>query len=227
MRCTGTGSPTVIMESGDESTSDYYEFAESSIAKVTTTCVYDRANLGASDPDPGPRGLAELAGDLDSVIEAAEIPGPYVMVGSYGGGYIVAGYAFAHPEQVAGLVFVEVTAPFPNPPAEVVELTRWDNPTNIEHRDFLQVEKDAWAGRRRVGDLPMTVISTKYSPAVIAEAALPGEELLMRTNLQTQRGWLVLSPRAEQVVHKGSAVEHEDPELVIEEILAVVERARQ
>ena len=46
----------------------------------------------------------------------------------------------------------------------------------------------------------MTVISTKYSPAAIAEAALPGEELLMRTKLQLQRGWLVLSPRAEQVV---------------------------
>ena len=82
-----------------ESASDYYEFAESSIAKVTRTCVYDRANLGASDPEPGPRGLAELAGDLEGVIEAGEIPGPYVMVGSYGGGYIVAGYAFDTPSR--------------------------------------------------------------------------------------------------------------------------------
>ena len=33
VRCTGTGSPTVIMESGDESPSDYYGFAESSVAE--------------------------------------------------------------------------------------------------------------------------------------------------------------------------------------------------
>ena len=201
VRCTGTGSPTVIMESGDESPTDYYAFAESSVAEVTRTCVYDRANLGDSDPDPGPRGLAELVGDLEGLIEAAKIPGPYVLVGSYGGGYITAGYAFEHPEQIAGMVFVEVTPPFPNPPAEVVDLTRWDHPANVEQRDFLQVEKDAWAARRPIGDIPVTVISTKYSAGAIAEFALPGEESLMRTNVQAQRGWFVLSPRAEQVVH--------------------------
>src|SRR3954452_10396129 len=57
VRCTGTGSPTVILEGGDEDTVSSYAFAEPSLADVTRTCVYDRANLGASDPDPGPRGL--------------------------------------------------------------------------------------------------------------------------------------------------------------------------
>ena len=227
VRCTGTGSPTVIMESGDESASDYYGFAESSVAEVTRTCVYDRANLGRSGPAPGPRQLADLVADLEGLIEAGNIPGPYVMVGSYGGGYIPAGYAFKHPDQIAGMVLVEVTAPYPNPPAEIVELTRWDNPSNVEHRDFLQIEKDAWAARRLIGDIPMTVISTKYTAAAIKEFAYPGEESLKRTNVQTQRGWFVLSPRAEQVVHNGAAVEHEDPQLITEQILAVVEAARQ
>ena len=58
MRCTGTGSPTVILEAGDEDTSASYDFAVPSLAKVTRTCSYDRANLGLSDPAPGPRGLA-------------------------------------------------------------------------------------------------------------------------------------------------------------------------
>jgi len=226
VRCTGTGSPTVIMAAGDESTADYYAFAEETLADVTRTCVYDRANLGQSDPDTGPRGLAELVGDLESFIEAGEIPGPYVMVGSYGGGYIVAGYAFEHPEQIAGMVLVEATAPFLNAPPVVVELTRWDNPENVEQRDFLLVEKDAWAARRRIGDIPMTVISTKYPPEAITQG-WPGEASLKRTNVQSQRGWLRLSPRAEQVVFRGSAVEHEDPDLIVEQILDVVEAARQ
>jgi hypothetical protein len=39
--------------------------------------------------------------------------------------------------------------------------------------------------------------------------------------------WLVLSPRAEQiVVHTGHAVEEEDPDLVIEVIRDVVQTAR-
>ena len=106
------------MEGGDEDTSDSYSFAEASIAEVTRACVYDRANLGRSGPDPGPRGLPELVGDLERLLQAAQIPGPYVLVGTSGGGYITAGYAYAHPRQVAGMVFVEVPAPFRNPPRD-------------------------------------------------------------------------------------------------------------
>jgi pimeloyl-ACP methyl ester carboxylesterase len=97
VRCTGAGSPTVILEGGDEDTSASYAFAVPSLAENTRTCVYDRANLGASDPDPGPRGLPELVADLENVISATDIPGPYVLVGTSGGGYITAGYAVAHP----------------------------------------------------------------------------------------------------------------------------------
>ena len=48
-RCTGTGSPTLMLEGGDEDTSSSYGFAESRISSLTRTCVYDRANLGSSD----------------------------------------------------------------------------------------------------------------------------------------------------------------------------------
>ncbi len=170
VRCTGAGSPTVILEGGDEDTSASYAFAVPSLAEVTRTCVYDRANLGKSDPAPGPRGLPELVADLEQVLTAAEIPGPYVLVGTSGGGYITAGYAFAHPGQVAGMVFVEVPTPFRDPPAPIVQDTRWDSPVNIEKRDYLQVEKDAWSARQRVGDIPVTVISNEYSPEEIAAA---------------------------------------------------------
>ena len=89
VRCTGTGSPTVMLEGGDEDTSSSYSYAEADLAAVTRTCVYDRANLGASDADPGPRGLGVVA-DLEGVMEGADIPGPYVLVGTSGGGYISA-----------------------------------------------------------------------------------------------------------------------------------------
>lgn len=63
--CTGTGSPTVLMEGGDGDASDSYAFAEPAVSRVTRTCVYDRANLGRSNPAPGPRGLSDLVGDLE------------------------------------------------------------------------------------------------------------------------------------------------------------------
>ena len=227
VRCTGTGSPTIMLEGGDEDTSSSYSYAEADLAAVTRTCVYDRANLGSSDADPGPRGLAELVADFEGVLQAANIPGPYVLVGTSGGGYISAGYAVEHRRQVAGIVFVEVPAPFRNPPAQIVADTRWDSPVNIENRDYLQVEKDAWAARTRIGDIPVTVMSNEYSADEMAAAEYPSERQGMRTNVSAQRGWLALSPSAKQVVvHTGHAVEERDPGLVLDSILEVVAAAR-
>ena len=74
VRCAGKGSPTVFMEGGDTDTSDSYGFAEGEIAKTTRTCVYDRANLGRSDPAPGPRGLADFVDDLEALLEKTPSP---------------------------------------------------------------------------------------------------------------------------------------------------------
>ncbi len=227
VRCTGSGSPTLVMEGGDGDTSDSYAFAEPSLAKVTRTCVYDRANLGRSDPAPGPRGYGDLVGDLEQLLEAAEIPGPYVLVGTSGGGLITAGYAVAHPQQVAGMVFIDTGAPFQNPPREIVEETDPTNPANVERRDYLQEEKDAWAARKRIGDIPVSVVSVHYPPAAIKESPFPSERRGMRRNVEAQRGWLVLSPRAKQIVaHTGHAVEEDDPDFVIDVIRDVVKAAQ-
>lgn len=228
VRCTGSGSPTLLLEGGDEDTSSSYDFAQADLSAMTRTCVYDRANLGRSDPAEGPRRLPELVGDFEGVIKAARIPAPYVLVGTSGGGYISAGYAVAHPEHVAGIVFVEVPAPFWDPPAPIVRDTQWDSPVNIEERDYLRVEKQAWAARTPIGEIPMTIMSNEYSADEIAAAEFAAERRGMSTNVDAQRGWLVLSPRAKQiVVHTGHAVEEYKPRLVINTILDVVAAARE
>lgn len=227
VRCSGSGTPTVVMEGGDDDTSDSYAFAEPAVSKLTRACVYDRAGRGQSDPAPGPRGLRELVGDLEALLRAAEIPGPYVLAGTSGGGYITAGYAVEHPRQIAGLVFVETPAPFRDPPGVIVEETRPDHPGNVEKRDYLQVEKDAWNARRRIGDVPVKIITARASAEAIKASPFPSERRALRRNVEDQKGWLVLSPRAEQVVvDTGHAVEEEDPELVIDAILDVVRDAR-
>ena len=227
VRCSGTGSPTVVLEGGDEDTSDSYNFAEARIAAVTRTCVYDRANLGRSGPAAGPRGLKDLVTDLEQMLRKAAIPEPYVLVGTSGGGYIVTGYAVAHASQTAGIAFIEVPSPFRDPPPPILEETAWNHPSNVERRDYLQVEKDAWAARKQIGDIPVVIVSNDYTDAEIQEAAFPSERRGMRRNVQDQKGWLVLSPRARQiVVHTGHAIEEADPDLVIKVILDVVKAAR-
>jgi hypothetical protein len=102
-----------------------------------------------------------------------------------------------------------------------------DNPENVEKRDYLQVENDAWKARRKIGDIPVTIMTVKFSAAALKESPFPSERSAMRRNVQRQRGWLVLSPRATQVVVRtGHAVEEEDPDRVINEILKVVKAAQ-
>ena len=69
---------------------------------------------------------------------------PYVLVAGSGGGHISSSFARLHRQEIAGMVFLDVPAPYPNPPPELVEELRCDNPSNIERRDYLQVENDAW-----------------------------------------------------------------------------------
>ena len=38
--------------------------------------------------------------------------------------------------------------------AEILALTAWDHPSNVERRDYLQIERDAWAAATGIGDTP-------------------------------------------------------------------------
>lgn len=48
-----------------------------------------------------------MASDLDRVLTAAHVPGPYLLVGHSFGAMITRLYAQQHPEKTAGLVFVD------------------------------------------------------------------------------------------------------------------------
>jgi hypothetical protein len=227
VRCTGRDRQRSSWKGATKTQAAHMRSPGDSIAAETRACVYDRANLGQSDPGPGPRGLRDLVSDLEALLEAAEIPPPYVLVETYGGGYITAGYAVTHKDKVAGMIFIDTFSPFKNPPQPILEETAWDHPENVEQRDYLQVEKDAWRARERVGGIPVTVVSVEYSDGEISASPFPSERRVLRTNVQEQRCWFVLSPRAEQImVETGHAVEEADPEFVIDVILDVVRAAR-
>jgi hypothetical protein len=69
----------------------------------------------------------------------------------------------------------------------------------------------------------VTIVTVEYSKEEIAQSPFPVEQAAMLRNVERQQGWLVLSPRAEQiVVHTGHAVEEDDPQLVIDVILDVL-----
>ncbi len=110
--CSGTGSPTVILEAGlDVGGIIGWSLVRDSIALKTRTCAYNRAGIVWSEPSPAPHNAVTVAADLHALLAAAGEKPPYVMVGhSLGGPYIMT-YTKYHGDEVAGLVFVDASHP--------------------------------------------------------------------------------------------------------------------
>jgi pimeloyl-ACP methyl ester carboxylesterase len=67
------------------------------------------ASYGWSDPSPHPRTSEYEVNELHTLLERAEIPGPYLMVAHSLGGYTTRLFATRHRQEVAGLVLIDTT----------------------------------------------------------------------------------------------------------------------
>ncbi len=105
--CMGSGSPTVVFDSGWEDWAPAWSTVQPQIAKWTRACSYDRAGAGFSDPGPMPRTSMRIAGELHTALHRAGIAGPYIFVGHAFGGDNVRIFADLYMREVAGLVLID------------------------------------------------------------------------------------------------------------------------
>lgn len=128
LQCAGSGTPTVVLESGIHDSSDTWTISDTTaapvfteVSKYTHVCMYDRPGTvrysdpptltDRSTPVAMPRTLPGMVADLHAVLTAAGIDGPFLLVGHSYGGMIARAFAQAHPESCAGLVFVDAFGP--------------------------------------------------------------------------------------------------------------------
>jgi pimeloyl-ACP methyl ester carboxylesterase len=109
--CTGTGSPTVVLEALSGGATPLWGWIQPGIAEHTRVCSYDRAGHGWSDPVDHPQDGAEIATDLDTLLNRAGEAGPYVLVGHSIGGLYARMFAERRPDLVAGMVLLDATHP--------------------------------------------------------------------------------------------------------------------
>jgi pimeloyl-ACP methyl ester carboxylesterase len=105
--CMGSGSPTVVFDSGWEDWAPAWSKVQPEVAKWTRACSYDRAGAGFSDPGPMPRTSVRIARELRTALHNGGIAGPYILVGSAFGGDNVRTFADLYMQDVAGLVMVD------------------------------------------------------------------------------------------------------------------------
>jgi pimeloyl-ACP methyl ester carboxylesterase len=137
LECTGNGSPTVVLQAGFGNAGDIWSLSETDAAAVqpalaatNRVCSYDRPGSmiitatqdgkvvradalqsGRSDAAPMPRDPKVVVTELHDLLAAADVPGPYVMVGHSLGGTFSVLYARTYPDDVRALVVVDSPLP--------------------------------------------------------------------------------------------------------------------
>lgn len=109
--CSGEGSPAVIFDSGGHTAGYSWVDIQPEVAKQTRACWYDRAGYGWSDPGPSPRTSKAIANELHTLLHAAKVEPPYVLVGATASAFHVRVYNSLYPDEVAGAVLIEASDP--------------------------------------------------------------------------------------------------------------------
>lgn len=127
LNCSGTGSPTVILDAPTGMSSDVWALIHPQLAQLTTVCVYDRAGLGFSDrpslyqssaSEDGktdesrnrwqPSTVERMVDDLHRLVTlSSQQPKPFLLVGSEMGGLVARFYTQIYETDVSHVVLVD------------------------------------------------------------------------------------------------------------------------
>src|SRR5580658_6277346 len=148
--CMGSGSPTVVFDSGWEDWAPAWSTVQPQIAQWTRACSYDRAGAGFSDPGPMPRTSVRIARELHTALHRAHIAGPYILVGNAFGGDNVRTFADLYMGEVAGLVMDDADSDDVGPKA----MTEDQHRREVEILSRLRDCRNAVAGHTPLPALP-------------------------------------------------------------------------
>lgn len=160
----GAGEPTVVFEAGAGGRADIWSrdlldpvgtrtMVLPAVAEFTHVFTYDRpGTIGAvnpeldpssepfypsrSEPVPQPRTIRDIVDDLHAVLEAYDVPGPYVLVGHSMGGLSMRLFASTYPDRVVGIVLVDAT-----PEGARSEFKKVMTPEQWQEFNILSVER--------------------------------------------------------------------------------------
>ncbi len=187
--CWGTGSPTVLLETGGTNIEEWTgSGVVDELASFTRVCTYDRAGTGNSDPAPHRRRDADdVVTDAQALLAAAQVDGPLVLVGRSFGGMIVTHYTEVMPENVIGVVVLDTPAPSAEFTEENAPDLVWNFPDNTEHLDVVNGFENRFANEPPQFDVPLLLITP------MAGESSPND----------QSFWLQTSPQSRQVTCDG------------------------
>jgi len=264
LECTGTGSPTVILQSGFGNAGDIWSLSETTapavqpaLATTNRVCSYDRPGShlttttrdgkvvpadelqrGRSDAVPMPRDPGDVVTELHDILAAANVPGPYVMVGHSLGGVLSVLYARRYPDQVRALVTVDSPVPALR---DALTAKQWTvaktlsaDPALVPNYELeaydLGVLFDEIETAKPLPDIPVVVVRRggfrMYDVPVPEGFPLTQAEVdgMYKAQWETQARWVESVPGAEMITVPGTThdVHTQRPDAVVAAIRSAI-----
>ncbi|MEW2438330.1 alpha/beta hydrolase [Streptomyces caniferus] len=267
LECQGSGSPTVVLVPGLVAAADTWSYVTGAAGKrkpsssavypgvgnFTRVCSYDRPGTARENGEfttsstvaqpTTPRGDAA---DLHALLEAAKVPGPYVLAGWSAGGPIARIYAGEYPHDVAGLVLVDAESEFlqsrltPGQFAIFLATIRNDDKKrmaqwkDVERQDPATVFEQVRAAPP-VPRIPVVVLSGDEFDADAFRARLPAHapedfpQVFWRAQRGSQQDLAAQFPGAQHITKTRSDhnIHNNRPQIVIDAVRGVVEEDRR
>ena len=205
------------------------------VAKTTQVCAYDRPNTRPDGADrstdvPQPHTLQQDVDDVVALINASQLPPPFVFVAHSYGALVLDLLARTHPELVAGIVMVDGLSEFlptVGSPAQNAAFER-DVKTPPEPGGEGIFVDDAFARIKDAPPLPrvpaIVLSADKYPPP---EAVTPDNYTLAQ--IHEANDMLAAALGTTNVVANGSG--HNmmlyEPKFVADNIIDIIERVRE
>lgn len=276
MESAGAGSPTVVLVAGALGRGDVWsrdqqqpegarEMVFPAVASFTHVIEYDRpGTIGETNTDldptaplfypsrsddvPQPRSGAEMVQELHELLQAAGVPGPYVLAGHSVGGLYSRLYAMTYPDEVVGLVLIDATneevwEEF----SKVLTPEQWTifEAATVRNEELIAAYPPAemnWTApllddptvqqvRQARADAPLRQMPLfTLSHGIPFGAPFPGwpsEEMeAVMSRLQADTAGIVADSKHVVATKSGHNIHQDQPELVIEAIRAVVDAVR-
>jgi len=236
------GQPAVVLEAGAGSGLETWDPVFESIAAMAPVISYDRRGLGQSAADGQPQTFNRVATSLKALLSTLNVPPPYVLVGQSYGGVLIRAYAQANPNDVAGLVYLDV------PDIEVTYAEADALPAGARQVAFNipTIAPETPAGLRAEIDNIAQNIRTEFAearalrpptriPAAVVVGAgktWPGASpeivaALLRLQIKHQQEWALQSPNGLFITstHLRHMVHQNDPALTVRAIEHVLKAA--
>jgi pimeloyl-ACP methyl ester carboxylesterase len=263
LECRGSGSPTVILEAGFRTRADVWTddlmqpeaprtMVFPGVATFTRVCSYDRPGTSTvvddtlrpsrSDPVSMPRTARDSVHDLHALLQAAKVPGPYVLVGHSYGGMLGRLYASTYPSEIVGMILIDAFSEGLEDQMTTVQWTAYeelfqpvpDALAGYEDLEFTDLDASTSQVREATAvsplrPIPLVVLSRGQVMAMPADlpGGLTGEGLEEAWTVEQDRLATLLPDARHVIAHEsGHYIQIQQPELVIEAACEVVAAVR-